>query len=547
MIPGSTVKTLLQQCDNAFSQRRTLTTLWQEIADNFYVERADFTRHRYLGEEFADHLHSSYPLIVRRELGNSFSSMLRPMNLEWFETTIEDDRRLNVIARRWLEAAQHVQRRAMYDRRTGFVRATKEGDHDFAAFGQCVIEVLIDWAKPSLLYRTHHLRDCAWLEGYDGQIDTLFRKWKPTCSQLCDLYGDKVHQKLKEAKEKEPFRHVPCRVIVVKADKLSGGTSGRMPFVKIVVDYENQHVMEETPMRSLGHVIPRWQTVSGSQYAFSPATVAGLPDARLLQAISLTLMEAGEMAVRPPVVATQDVIRSDVNWFPGGITWADADYDERKGQVLQPISQDKSGLPFGIDMQQDIRSLLSSAFYLNKLSLPAPGQGGMSPEEVSHRINEYIREALPLFEPMEMEYNGGICEESFDLLLHAGAFGSMADIPAQLRGADIRFRFRSPLHDARERQKGATFMEAKELIRQAVELDHTTQHVVDARVALRDALHGIGVPADWERSRNEVDQAAEEMAARTDMAEQLALAQQAGEAGQAAGEGAQAVEQVAAQ
>jgi hypothetical protein len=42
--------------------------------------------------------------------------------------------------------------------------------------------------------------------------------------------------------------------------------------------------------------IPRWQTVSGSQYSYSPATVAALPDARLIQAMTFTLLEAGEKA-----------------------------------------------------------------------------------------------------------------------------------------------------------------------------------------------------------------------------------------------------------
>ena len=60
----SRAKQLLENGDNLFSKRGTLMSLWQEVADNFYPERADFVTSRSLGEDFAAHLNSSYPLIV---------------------------------------------------------------------------------------------------------------------------------------------------------------------------------------------------------------------------------------------------------------------------------------------------------------------------------------------------------------------------------------------------------------------------------------------------------------------------------------------------
>ncbi|KKL56019.1 hypothetical protein LCGC14_2249620, partial [marine sediment metagenome] len=41
------------------SDRGTLLSLWQSIANNFYPERADFTYRRNLGSEFASNLFSS--------------------------------------------------------------------------------------------------------------------------------------------------------------------------------------------------------------------------------------------------------------------------------------------------------------------------------------------------------------------------------------------------------------------------------------------------------------------------------------------------------
>ncbi len=528
------IKKLIECGNKLFEKRSSVLTLWQEIADNFYPERADFTYSRSLGDEFAAHLNSSYPIIVRRELGNAFSAMLRPRSEEWFAISVEREDQIDRAGKEWLEWASGVQRRAMYDRKAQFVRATKEGDNDFAAFGQCVISREIDWKEQTLLYRSWHLRDVAWSEDYNGHICTVYRKWKPTVGYLRKRFKS-VHKTVADCQDEH--KEIECRHVVMRAEDYEG--KFRTPYVSVYLDVENNHLLEEVGTWSLIYTIPRWQTVSGSQYAYSPATVAGLPDARLLQAMTLTLLEAGEMAVRPPLVGVKEAIRSDVQVFAGGITWADAEYDERMGEVLRPLTQDKSGLPFGIEISQDTRSMLASCFYLNKLTLP-PADREMTAFETGQRIQEYIRSALPLFEPMETEYNGALCEGTFEDLMRVGAFGPLDDLPESLSGAEIRFKFQSPLHDAIERKKGTKFLEAKQLLREAVELDPATIATMDARKALRDALSGIGTPAAWLRDEEEVEAMAEQQAQEQEamkQAEQMggaaAVAEQVGKANQA--------------
>lgn len=529
-------KELVERGTKLFTKRSSILSLWQDIADNFYPERADFTFSRSIGEEFAQHLNSSYPIIVRRELGNAFSAMLRPRSEEWFQITVEREDTLDVAGREWLEWASGAQRRAMYDRLSGFVRATKEGDNDFAAFGQCVISREIDWQTQTLLYRCWHLRDVAWTERQNGQIGEVHRKWKPEIGYLKKRFKGKLHQTVEGCKD--GFKEIDCRHVVIPTEDYESDKKFRTPYVSVYLDAENNHVMEEVGVWSRIYTIPRWQTVSGSQYAYSPATVAGLPDARLLQAMTLTLLEAGEMAVRPPLVGVKEAIRSDVQVFAGGITWADAEYDERMGEVLRPLTQDKSGLPFGIEISQDTRSMLASCFYLNKLTLP-PADREMTAFETGQRIQEYIRTALPLFEPMEMEYNGDICEGTFEDLMRVGTF-SARPMPRSLSNQEVRFKFSSPLHDAIERKKGTKFLEMKNMAREAIEIDPSTIATVDVRKAYRDALNGIGTPAGWLRDEEVVEEMAQAQAqAQKDaqMAQQIGgaaqVAEQVGKADQA--------------
>lgn len=514
------IKQLRQQVDDLFSKRTQFMILLQEIAENFYPERADFTVRREVGDEFASNLMSSYPVLCRRDLGDQVGTMLRQSGKEWFHMSPVDDRREDNDAKRWLQWATGVQRRAMYDRKTLFTRATKEADHDFAAFGQAVISARLNKNQDALLYRCWHIRDVVWLENEDGEICLTARKWKPYAKDLKRIFGSKNHTSLEADVNQNPFQEIECYHIVLEMelydgpiDKASAGKMeaeyrrDRYKYVSVYYDIKHDHVIEAIPTHNREYIIPRWQTVSGSQYAYSPATIAALPDARLIQAMTYTLLEAGEKAVTPPMIATQDAVRSDVAVYAGGITWVDQDYDEKLGEALRPLTQDLRGIPLGIDMQRDARQLLMQAFFLNKLNLPRPETSGqMTAYEIGQRIQEYIRGAMPIFEPMEMEYNGAMCEATFDLLLRGGAFGDPRMMPRSLQGADIQFRFESPLHDAIEAQKGQKFIEMNQLIAQAINLDQSVIALPDAKVALRDALNGIGVPAKWVRNETTVQQ-----------------------------------------
>lgn len=492
----------IQFGDDLFSKRVALMSLWQEQADNFYSERADFTVIRSLGMDFASILTTSYPLLCRRDLSNIFSTMLRPSDKEWFDVSVLREDRLDLEGKRWLEWSTNTQRRAMYDPVAKLQRATNEGDNDYIVFGQAVLSSELNRDGNALLHRCWHLRDTVWAEGYGGDIDYVQRKWKPTVREFCKTfpkYKD-ADGKLATRLEKDPFGTIEIRHIVKPAedwDRL--GKSRVHPYVSIYICVDYEDVIEEIGIWNKRYVIPRWQTVSGSQYAYSPVSVCALPDARLIQAMSLILLEAGEKAVTPPMVTPGGVIRSDVNLFAGGITAYDASYDEKAGEVLRIIPHDYTGFNFGMQLRADVAQMISKAFYLDKINLPKLDKE-MTAFEVSTRVSEYVRNALPIFAPTEVEYNGALCEIDFDLLMRGGAFGAYRDMPQSIRGQDIQFKFQSPLQGALEQQKGAEFNNAKALLAEAAALDPGAVNMIDARIALRDALEGIGTPIKWMRT-----------------------------------------------
>lgn len=508
-----TPKSLNELANNLFSKRGSLMSLWQEQAEQFYVERADFTTTRSAGEDFAAHLTTSFPLLCRREMGDAVGQMLRPTNKVWLHAVPEDPSISDNESKRWLEWTDKVMRSAMYDPVSQFARASKQADHDYVTFGQAAISIELGRHRDSLLYRTWHLKDVVWRENQDGVNDFVGRKWNVAVSDLIRLFPRaELDPKIHQMARKNPFHEIEVKHIVCDAEMADMNTRGR-PRVSIYYDCKHERVIEQEPIWNRIYRIPRWATIAGSQYAFSPATVAALPEARLLQAMALTLLEAGEKAVNPPLIATKDAVKSDMQQFPGGVTWVDMEYDERLGEALRAMNIDTKGLPFGLDMVQDSRSVLQQCFFLNKLRAFNPNQDpSMTAFQAGQIVQEYIRGALPLFEPMELEYNGAIAEETFELMYRHGAFGSPQDIPKPLRGADVGFRYESPLHDAIEQQKGVKFMEFSQLIATAIQLDPAVAHLPKAKDILRDVADGVRIPAKWLRSETEVQDIERRMA-----------------------------------
>lgn len=527
-----TGKELMELGDRLFTKKFPITALQQEIADNFYPERADFTLTRSSGTDFAAQLMTSYPILCRRDLADQFATMLRPTARPWFHFGLrhDDSKEFDLDTKKYLEWFEKVERRAMYDKLAQFTRATKLADNDYAAFGNAIISVEMNHRKQCLLYRTWHVRDMAWAENEDGEIGVVFRKWKPTAQQLMRTFGDKNDPRVARMNEKEPFEEVEVYHMIVDGDMYDKNGLGTRKRWSIYYDRTHDHVIEDVPIHGRHYIIPRWQAgaatvVGGIQYGYSPCVVAALPDARLLQAITYTLMEATEKAAAPPYLAVENVIKSDLSLYANGVTWVDAEYDERTGEALRPMEQDFRGMQHGIQMGVDTRTMIHKAFYLDALTLPQRSPE-MTAYEVGQRVQEYIRAALPLFEPMEADYNGQLCDETYEILWRNGAMGDPRNWPKKLRpgygGPGIDFTFESPLHDMIEQQKGDLLQRGGALIAGALSLDPTASAVPKADIALREALSGIGWPAGWMRSQSEQEAQVKKVQQQQEAAQKLA-------------------------
>lgn len=500
-------KDLLEIDSRLFEQKESIDSLHQEIAEFFYVERSDFTQEIVYGEEFASHLTDFYPTLVRRELGDQIGAMTRPSDREWFKaTTSNKDVARSRSAADWLEFKTRVDRAILYSPDSQFRRAAKEADHDWATFGMSWKQVSYNKARDNLIFRCHHPKLMAGCEGPDGRVEHVHRKCDMTARTMAYWFGEEnLPQAAKNAlKQKDHKAKFKVRHIFIPLDKYD-------PYKKFpkgakwadIYVTEEGKVLQELPSFTFDYVVPRWQTVSGHFYAFSPATIIALPQARMIQRMMMTLIEAGEKRVDPPLVATEDAVTSPIDISSGGITYLDSEYDERLGNALRPLDLGKD-VGLGENLIADARSLLADAFFINKLQPMASAQREKTAYETAQLVQEYIRNALPLFEPIEDEDSLRTLDLVTEKVMRAGGYGPVdrngvpVDMPEELLGQNITFEFQSSLKEARDQQLIEGFAQSSQLIATAAQIDPGTVQEVDVRQAFRDAFSAVpGAQSDW--------------------------------------------------
>lgn len=537
----SRAKRLVEIGDGLFSAQTPWNNLRQEIAELFYPIRSDFTRTLSIGEDFQTGLMDSYPVQARETLGNMPHAMVRQG--DWFSVSTGDDELdEDPENMEWFDEAKEVMRKAMYAPGANFVSATIEGDHDYVTFGNAILSIEENASRNGLIYRAHHPRDVVWMFNGDNVIDHVQRAMVMTARNVCANKRWTPHPDVKKLATETPNVTIKIRHILMPTDEMYGDDKAMRrkyagkPFVSLYVDVERCHILGESGSPSFNYVIPGWRKLNGIMYAFSPATLNCLPDSRMLQSLSRIILEQGEKAIDPPMVAKGEIFRDAVNLYAGGLTYVDLD-DEKLQDVMQ-VLENRGQLGFGFEMKQDVRNLIAEAFLLNKLFLPDTKD--MTAFETNARLDEVRRAALPFFGPYDSDYNLPICDVTFEALLNARA---IPPPPEKLLGTDITFKFDGPLNTLEGRKTIASFQESIQIITAAASLgDQSILQQFDVKQMTKDAVHGTDPKPDWIVDEEKVAEAADQTAQADQLAQAAEIANAGAMTAKNVGEGAQALQ-----
>lgn len=509
-VSDETGKELVRISDGLFSDKRRWDQLNQELAENFYPMRADWTRDLNLGEDFALDLMDSYPVQARGQLGDMISAMLR-QGL-WFEvSTGDEDRDKKPAIAKALARVTMLLRAIILDPRSNVETAMKESDHDWVTFGASVRswQESMDRSFPILV--PHHPRDCVWAVGADQKIDTVHRKLHKSAREIMrrvnsGRWKGTPHHDIKVAADREPHKMFELRHCVMPTDEVYGSdrkmrAAVASEWTSLYYDVEHESTFSARGTPFFNYQVSRYRTLGTWPWGFSPVALQTLPDGRMSQALAGMVLEQGEKALDPPIVGAGDVFR-DFNLMSGGFTTADLSEGQKLQDVLTVLDTAKN-TNVGFEMRQDMRSLIAEGFLLNKLTLPNTRE--MTATESGIRLDEFRRAALPFFSPIESEHHAPMLDGALEMAVNLRAIDP-SELPEDLHGTQVRYRFRTPLNEAEGQKAIAAFQQMTANVGAAMNIDASIKDMFDWAQAAIDAVQGAGPAAvRWVRDEKEVE------------------------------------------
>jgi len=277
-----------------------------------------------------------------------------------------------------------------------------------------------------------------------GPIDTAFNEFPLSVEQAAKDYGvEKLSEKTRKLLEDKPdeiIHFVRC-VYPRNSNTPVGKFARNMPYASVHIEKDTKHPVRESGYHEMPLIVPRWNPVPGSAYAFGPVSEAK-PDLKTLNETVKYVLANADLAVAGMWGAVDDGVLNPKTVRVGPrkvIVMAERD----NMWPLAPASKFDIAVLEIDRLQRNIRKVLMAD------QLEPQQKAGTPPTatEIVVRV-ELIRQLLgPVYGRMQSEYLQALVRRCFGIAFRAGVLGRP---PRSLAGREIFVRYNSPIARAQK-------------------------------------------------------------------------------------------------
>ena len=512
-------KTLLKRFDRLSAQRQNWETHWQEVADYMMPRKADVTKLRSRGDKRTELIFDSSPLQAVELLAASLHGMLTNPSTPWFSLKFKEDEMDNEDeAKEWLESATETMYAAF--NKSNFQQEIFELYHDLITFGTAAMYIEED-EDDILKFSTRHINEIYIAENDKGRIDTVYRKFRLSVRAAVQQFGQGLSQKIDTIHAKDPYEEVEIVHAVYPRSDFNPKKQDKknMPFESVYMEYSSGDELSVSGFREFPFVVPRYLKASHEIYGRSPAMTA-LPDVKMLNEMSKTTIKAAQKQVDPPLLVPDDGFILPVRTVPGGLNF----YRSGTRDRIEPLNIG-ANTPLGLNMEEQRRDSIRSAFYVNQLMMQQGPQ--MTATEVIQRNEEKMRLLGPVLGRLQSELLKPLIDRVFAVLLRNNM---LPQAPEFLSGRDVEIEYVSPLAKAQKSTELQSIMRAVEILGSLanvapvfdyVNFDNLVKHLADI----------VGVPQKILKTQSQVNAERQQQAQQQEQMQQMQQLQQVAKAG----------------
>jgi hypothetical protein len=483
------------------SARSTWESLWQSIAKYCLPNSATFTEQVSPGLERTRWILDSTAPRALEMFASFLHTLLNNPASQWVRLGVEGEAELEISAsvRAYMEACQRKIMSALTSPSADIYSQLHQIYLDLGAFGTGVM--FEDVVNKRLRCRVYHLDDCVISEGEDENIDSVFRQRHFTRRQALQRWGeDKLGREFaskdsKKLDENVRFIHAvfpatdPISMDLPKRQTLKGA-----PFYACwILDGQEKKVVEYASYEEFPYFCPRWYKSRSETYGRSQAMTA-LPDIRMVNRMSDTILRGAEKIVDPPLVIPDGSLVSPVRVHPGGLTFTEGQID-----IKTLIPPGTSRIETGQVLLEQRQTAIKEAFFTPLFV--TPDSPVKTATQVLQEVDERNRALSPMLVRLQTELFSRLVTRTFNLLNRAGL---LPRPPAELAGKALKLEYVSPLIASQKQMEGLAMVRTFEMMAMWAQVDKGIFDWVDTDGVAQRIPMANGVPAELVKTKTQV-------------------------------------------
>jgi hypothetical protein len=348
-------------------------------------------------------------------------------------------------------------------------------------------------------FSTRHCREIFLSEDSRGRVDTVYREFSMPARAFIDQFGaDVVDQGILKRADSNPYEKIRCIHAVYPRDERDPVKvdNKNKPFASVYIDPKNKKILSESGFDEFPYVAPRFLKASFEiGYGRSPA-MSALPDIKMINKMSEVTIRAAQKQVDPPLLVPDDGFMLPIRTVPGGLNF----YRSGTRDRIEPLNIGANN-PLGLNMEEQRRQAIRSAFYVDQLILSQGPQ--MTATEVVQRTEEKMRLLGPVLGRLQAELLQPLISRVYNLMVRQKTFAAAPDF---MRNSQIEIEYVSPLAKAQKQGDVQSALRMLELFGPLAQLDQQVLDYIDADGMAKYLLKTLSIPATTIRGDGEVAQ-----------------------------------------
>jgi hypothetical protein len=271
-----------------------------------------------------------------------------------------------------------------------------------------------------------------------------------------------------------------------------------MRFSSYYICLRSREIVSEGGFRTFPYAVGRYTTGPKEVYGRSPAMTV-LPEIKMVQEMTKTILKAGQKALDPPLLLQEDGALSAFDLRPGALNFGGV--DDAGNPTVQAL-EFRGDIAIGDEMIERRQKAINEAFLvtLTQVLVAIPR---MTAAEAMLRSQEKARLLAPTMGRQQSEFLGPMVERELDLLDQMGWLPPMPAVQKEAGGL-LDVDYTSPLNKAQRAEEGLAIVRTIESATTLAQVDPTIMFNFDGDAIVRELTEINGVPEKMLRPVDEV-------------------------------------------